>query len=202
MGNPTATNILLGGAIMYYALYGEAVPADSVVAGGSWGGTWARMGFTKAPLSLLYETTEMEVEVEEELTPIDETVITERMTVSTTLAELTTAYAGLITSNTPVVTPPGAGQVGKSVLNVGGDIIKVKYALGVEGIYRDSAGLEFPARVFVWKGTFKPDGALEFSKRSGEYAGIPFQFKALADPTKAVGSKLYRMEFISAVATS
>lgn len=200
MAAPVVTNILAGNAVVWYAPVGEAVPADSVTAGTTWGGNWARLGYTKAALSMLYEFDELDIMVEEELTAVDRRKTAENLTLETTLAEVTSAYLALLTSGTATTTAAGASQVGKDELTVGGESVIDKYAWGFEGTYTDSAGAAFPVRVFVWKGTAVVNGALEFSK--ADFPGVPLQIKALVDTSKSVGQKLFKLQRVTAVATS
>jgi hypothetical protein len=202
MGDPVVANILAGGATVYYAPVGETVPDEnSVGVGQDWGGNWERVGYTKAPLSALYEFEEADVEVEEELTTIKRLRSKENLTLETTLAEVTADYLALATHGTVTVTAPGASQVGKEELDVGGEHVLDEYAWGFEGVYVDGSGDEFPVRLFIWRATAKINGALSFSKRSGEYPGIPLQVKALVDAGKTTGGKLFKFQRVTAEAT-
>lgn len=200
MANPVVANLLRGPAVVWYAPVGEAPPADSVAAGVAWGGNWARLGYTKADLEAEYEAEEQEFEVYEELTPVDRNKTAENLTLETTLAEVTSAYLALGTEGTASTTAPGAGQVGKDELVQGGEAELTKRAWGFEGIYVDSAGTKRPVRVFIWKATSKLNGKLTFGKAASP--GITLQIKALADTSKAVGQKLFKMQRVTAAATS
>jgi len=199
MGNPTVTNLLAGGAVVWYAPVAEAVPADSVAAGTAWGGNWERFGFTKTPLSALYDFEELDMMVQEELTAVKRRKTAENMTLETTLAEVTSDYMALFTSGTATTTAAGASQVGKDELDVGGEFEIDEYAYGVEGTYTDASGNDFPVRVFIWKATAKLNGALEFGKE--DYPGVPLQIKALVDASKSAGQKLFKLQRVTAAAT-
>lgn len=206
MGNPVVTNIILGGAVVWKAPYGEANPDETTIAyGAAWGGNWERIGLTKAPLVAAYSYDEMEVEVEEELSPVDRLRIKEMLSLETTLAELTAEYLALANGVDPTTkvttTAAGVGQVGYEETKLGGQAELKKWAWGFEGRYVDSAGAEFPVRFFIHKGTAKLNGNLEFSQKSGGYPGIPFQINALADPSKSAGEKLFIFQRVTAAAT-
>jgi len=203
MANPTATNILVGGAWVYYAPVGETPPADSVAYGTAWGGNWARVGFTKEPLSALYEDEQMGVGVEEALTDVKRVKTLENLTLETVLAEVTSTYMNLaVGAGTVTTTAAGAGQVGKDEYAVGGEILLDENAWGFEAMYVSATGVKFPVRVFVWKATSKLNGELAFSKKSGEYPGIALQIMALADTSQNEGLQLFKFQRVTAAATS
>lgn len=194
------SDILHGPVAVWHAPVGETPPADSVAAGAVWGGNWAKFGFTKTPLSANYEFDELEIEVQEALTAIDRRKTRENFTLETTLAEMTAANLGLGSSGTVTTTAAGASQVGKEELEVGGDDALDQYAWGFEGTYIDDDGDEFPLRLFIWKGTAKTNGTLEFGRE--DYPGIPLQVKALADTSKDKGKQLYKFQRVTGAATS
>jgi hypothetical protein len=204
MAEPLASNILLGGATVWTAPLGTALPSDTLAFGADWPEGWEKIGFTKTELSLLIETEEMDVEVEEELAAIDRIDIKEAVTLETTLAEFFGDYLKLAFGRgTATTTEAGAGQVGKNEFVVGGpNGRKEKRIWGFEGEYEDEEGITRPARVFIWKATAKINGALTFSRKSGEYPGIPLQVKGLSDRTKAAGQRLFKTVVITAPATS
>ena len=200
MGSPTVTNILHGPVIVYTAPVGESVPADSVAAGTAWGGNWARIGLTKAPLTAGYEFEEGEAMVEEALTAVKRWKTKEDLTLETTLAEITAEYLEMAWGGTNTTTAAGAGQVAKDELDLGGEATLEELAWGFEGIYTDSSGTEFPVRVFVHKATAKANGELEFGRES-EFPGIPIQIKALADLGQSQGERLFKFQRVTAAAT-
>lgn len=207
MGDPVVTNIILGGAKVLYAPVGEAPPdPNSVDYDADWGGEWARVGFTKAPLVAAYDFEESDVEVEEELSPIDRMRTAENLMLETTLAELIAEYLALALSQDPdtkvTETPSGAGQVGVEEFSFGGNPILEKWTFGFEGRYVDSSGSEFPVRLFIHKATVTINGNLEFSQKSGDYPGVAIQVKALADPSQSAGEKLFKFERVTAAESS
>ena len=187
------SDIIVSPAVVWVAPYGEAVPADSVAAGIAWGGNWVKLGYTKSPLSCLYETDEVEIMVEQVLGPVKRQKTSEHLTLETNLAELYAdglAYAG----GTVSATAAGAGQVGKEELDIGDEAALIEYAFGFEASYVDEDGATFPIRVFVWKATAKINGALEFAK--ADSTAIPLQVKALEDTTLSVGQRLFQLQKI------
>jgi hypothetical protein len=149
---------------------------------------------------MTYAAEEVDLVVEEALTPVARVKSGETLTLETTLAEITSAYLSLGIGGTASTTAAGAGQVGKDELVVGGTTTETVRAWGFEGTYRDSSGTSYPLRVFVYRATAIVNGALEFAKAS--YPGIPLQIKALADTSKTVGQQLFKLQRVTAAATS
>lgn len=193
------SDIIVSPATVFYAPYGEAVPADTVAAGAAWGGNWAKLGYLKAPLAMSYEFDELDVEIEQSLAPVKRVKTSENLTLETTLAELYLDGIQLGSGGTVADTAAAAGQPGKEELTVGGDAALTERSWGFEGSYVDEDGATFPVRVFVWKATAVLNGALEFAK--GDYTGTPLQVKALADMTKTVGQRLFKISKILEPAT-
>jgi hypothetical protein len=199
MANPDVANILKSGAICWYAAAGVAFPDEtSVDAGAAWGGTWAKLGFTKEPVKLAYEDEEHEIEVEEVLMAIGRKKIGESAMIETVLAEVTADYLQLGLGGTVTTTAAGAGQKGFEQLLAGENSEKTIYTIGFEGIRYNSTGVPLPIRFGFYRCTFRLNGELLFSRRSDDYTGVPLQVKALS-PTD--GSKPIWMQRITAPAT-
>ncbi len=204
MATPSAVNILTKGAVLWYAPVGEAIPDEtSIEFGEAWGGNWARVGFTKAPLTCLYEDERFDITVEESPAPVKRVRTSENLTLETVLAELTPDYLDLaVGAGAVTTTAAGASQVAYQEYNVGGSFALEEKAWGFEGEYINSAGVSFPVRFFIYKGTAMVNGPLEFSNRDDVYPGIPIQIKALADTSQSSGSQLLKMQRVTAAATS
>lgn len=205
MGTPSVTNIDHSGAVLWYAPEGESNPDETSVAfGGDWGGNWARVGYTKAPLTLAYESEESDINVEEELAPVKRRRIAENLMVETVLAELTAAYLTLAGGNQDTVSTTGAGasQDGYEEVGLGGTSIIAEYKWGFEWLHVDGSGNSQPARMFIHSATAMINGQLEFSKKADDYPGIPIQLKALSDTSQSAGQKLCLFQRVTAEATS
>jgi hypothetical protein len=193
MAAPIVANVLKTGAILWVAPVGEAKPSETTVAFGSlWGGNWARVGYTSAPLTLAYESTEEDIEVEEELTALKRWRVGENLTIETQLAELTAAYLQLAAGNQTAVSTVAAGAAQKAYESsgLGGVAELTEKAWGFEGLYITPGGTDEPVRVFVHKATAMLNGALTFTRKSGDKVSIPLQLKALVDTTQSAGYKL------------
>lgn len=196
-----ASDIILSPATIYFAPVGETLPDETTVEyGDAWGGNWAQLGYTLAPLAVGYSREEYEVEVEQITLPIKRIKTKESVTLETTLAEVTAANLQLAIGGTVTTTAAGAGQRAFEELKAGGDTVLDEYAWGIEGLHQDAAGNRFPARLVIYKGTATLNGQLEFSKK--KESGLPLQIKALADTGKAVGQQLLSFQRVTAEATS
>lgn len=201
MGTPSVTNILKSGAITWLATKGTAFPnPDSIGAGVDWGGSWARIGYTKEPTKLAYEAEYQEANVEEFLAKIRDTKVSEKATIETVLAELTGDYLKLGTHGTLTTTAASVGHVGKEALVIGNTAKVTEYTLGFEGIYYTDSGLALPVRFGFYICSLTLNGELEFSKRSDDYTGVPLQAKASADPANS--GRLVYFERVTAPALS
>ena len=205
MSNPVVTNLIKTGAVVWVAPVAEANPDETTVDfGDAWGGNWARVGYTKEQLALAYESEEFDLAVEEVLAPVKRFRIGEGLTLETILAEVTAEYLQLAAGNQTTVstTGAGAGQYGYEETGLGGVVALTEKKWGFEGLLVDSAGADQPIRVFVHKATAMLNGALEFSKKSSDYPGIPIQLKALADTSQSVGKELLVWQRVTAEKTS
>ncbi len=202
MSNPVVTNIIKSGATCWYAPVGETLPDETSVAfGAAWGGNWARVGYTKEPLAFTYEDERVDITVEEVLAPVLQRRISEGVAFETVLAELTADYLKLAAGGQGTVstTAAGAGQKGYEQITFGDEVIIEQKCWGFEGMYVTSAGVEQPIRIFVYKGVAMLNGALEFSKKSDDYIGVPLQVKALADTDNS--NRLWTFQRVTAPAT-
>ena len=116
------TNVLYGVGIVMTATLGTALPSDqNLGVGSSWlGGGWSYVGATDAGVSLTWNPTTVDINVEEQPTPV--AVLTDKATATVTfdfneetLANINMAYGN---AGTVAVTAAGASQPGKSVLSL------------------------------------------------------------------------------------
>lgn len=201
MASPVIANIIKSAATVWFAPDGESLPsADTIAAGAAWGGNWAQMGYTKAPVAVKYEFEEQDIEVEEFLAPVDRYKIKETIMIETTLAEIIADYLKLGAGGTVTTVAASSSVVGKDVLEGGNDAILTKYTFGFESTWKNSSGVLLPIRFFVKRATFKLNGELTFSKKNGEYPGIPLQIAGLADTSNS--GRLFKFEKVTAPKTA
>jgi hypothetical protein len=179
MATPNVFNILKSEAVVWHAPVGEPFPDPAVIdAGEDWGGSWERIGATKAPVAAKYTTDEHSSEVEEFLGPVRRFRTKEELALETVMAELTGEYLGLAVSAASV--PAGSGTPYEELI-VGNDACLDEGAWGFEGILCGDLGADTPVRMFIPRATAKLNGDLKFSRRDDDYTGIPLQVNALAD---------------------
>lgn len=194
-------DILLGSASVWVAPVGETEPDETTVLFGSaWGGGWEDMGYTTAPISLSRNVEEFELEVEQITNPVKRIITKEDVMVETTLAEQTAANMAKVLNGTATTVAAGASQRGYEQVVSGGASALSQYAFGFEGVYQDAANAQFPVRIFLYIATVSLNGQLQFSKRAA--AGVPVQFKALADTAKSSGQQILKWQKVTAAATS
>lgn len=118
----TTTNVLYGTGILFTAVVGTSVPSDqNLGVGSAWTGLgWAYVGATEAGVTVTFNPSTQNINIEEQPTPVGVAVNTADLQVTCSLSEETLANVNLAWGNggTIAVTPPGAGQPGKSVLTL------------------------------------------------------------------------------------
>ena len=199
MGEPTVANILMGPVKVWYAPVGETQPADSVAVNAAWGGNWEPFGFTKAPLKCGYDVKEVVARPQESLAPVKRRKSEEDLALETAIHEFAGEYLGLAFNEDLTETPAGPAQVEVEYIEAGGHAVLDEYAWGFEGVHVDDLANELPMRFFLYKGTAKINGDLEFG-RAEEGTGVPFQVNALADWSTGV-ERLFKWQRVTAPAT-
>lgn len=194
-------DILLSPATLWVAPVGETEPDEtSIEYGDDWGGNWDSVGYTTAPVTLSRNVDEFELSVEQITNPVARLITNETVLIETVLAEQTATNMAMVLNGTSSTTAAGASQRGYEQVVSGGDPALDKYAVGFEGLYKDSSNNEFPVRVFLHIATVSMNGSLEFSKSSA--AGVPIQFKGLADTSKTKGQQMLKWIKVTTEATS
>lgn len=127
------TNVLYGTGILFTAVVGTSVPSDqNLGVGSAWTGLgWAYVGSTEAGVVLTFNPTIQNIMIEEQPTPVGVAVSTVDLSITTSMSEETLTNVNLAWGNggTIAVTPPGAGQPGKSVLTLSTNFATVAVAL-------------------------------------------------------------------------
>jgi len=202
MADPNVFQILKSNAVLWYNtnLADLANPdPDAVLAGAAWGGTWARLGATKAPLTCLYEDERSDVNVEENLAAVFRYKTSEALTLETVLAELDVDYLALATEGTVSVDAGVGALIAYDELPVGNRSLLTMYQFGFEGIQPQSDGALWPVRFIVYRANIKLGGELSFSKREDDYTGVPITIEALA-PTDLGVDSLFTIQQMKSIA--
>jgi hypothetical protein len=185
MNEGRVADIIKSGATVWTAPLSEALPAKSLPFGADWGGNWDKFGLTKEPLTFAYEQEEAEIVVEEYLAPVDRKRIAESAMAETVLSEFSAQVLRHVMGQGAMAqVAAGASQVAYEELQFGNEVEIEKRIWGFEGQYLSPQGEQFPVRWFLYRGTCKLNGELEFSRKSDDYVGIPMQVAGLADPDR------------------
>ena len=200
MADPSVFQILKSNAVLWMsATLGAAEPdVDTILAGDAWGGTWVRVGATKAPLTMLYEDERAEINVEENLAPVFRYKTSEKMVLETVLAEFDVDYIALATGGTVSEDVGGGATIAYDELPVGNRSLLTMYQFGFEGIQPQSDGALWPVRVLIPRANIKIGGELSFSKREDDYTGVPITIEALA-PTVLAVDKLFKIQQMKSI---
>jgi len=183
-----------------YSAVGATLPADTVAAGGSWPTGWTTLGYTKTPLSVDFVRELVEADIQESLTPIKRGAKKETLAIETTLAEINLAELTLAWGGTVSQTAAGASQPAKDELVAGDDVSLTERQWGFEGSYVSAAGNTHPIRLFIWKAVAEFGAKLEFGK--ADPTGTPLKINANPDMSKAAGQRLFKLQKITAPASS
>lgn len=120
-------NVLYGTGILFTAPnpspgVGATVPSDqNLGVGSSWiSAGWTYVGSTEAGVTLTFNPSTQNINIEEQPTPVAVTISTAELQVTSNLSEETLSNINLAWGNggSTAVTAPGAGQPGKSVLTL------------------------------------------------------------------------------------
>lgn len=120
--NYTTTNVLFGTGILFTAVPGTALPSDqNLGVGSAWTGLgWGYVGATEAGVTVTFNPSTQNINIEEQPTPVGVAVNTADLQITCSLSEETLTNVNLAWGNggTIAVTPAGAGQPGKQVLTL------------------------------------------------------------------------------------
>lgn len=163
----TTTNVVYGVGIVFTAPLLTALPSDqNLGVGSAWiSGGWSYIGATDAGVSLTYTPTTVDIDVEEQPTPVAVLVDKASLVLSfdfneETLANIQIAYGA---SGTISVTAPGAGQPGKSVLSL--STVATQLACAVVGKNQLGFARVFSIPAISSTGTVKTDFRRSASQR-------------------------------------
>jgi hypothetical protein len=118
----TTQNVLYGVGILFTAVPGTAMPSDqNLGVATAWTGLgWGYIGATEAGVTVTFNPSTQDINIEEQPTPVAVIVSTATLQITCSLSEETLTNVNLAWGNggSVAVTPAGAGQPGKSVLTL------------------------------------------------------------------------------------
>lgn len=194
-------DILLTPCKIYTAPVGETIPSiNTVFYGVAWGGNWTDIGFTLEKLTLSRKVTDYELDIEQSTLPVKRIMVKEDVMIETMIGEQTGANMVLVLAGTLTTVAAGVNIRASQTVVSGGNPAMSTYAVGFEGFYLGASNVKLPVRLFLYIATITLNGGLEFTKNKA--AGLPIQFKALADTTLAVGSQVMKWQKVTAKGTT
>lgn len=194
------SDILVSGAWFWYAPEDTAFPDETTIGvGASWGGAWEWVGTTTAPLGMNIATEEFEVDIQQSTVAVLQSITSEEITLSTTLAEMTAENMQLLFGGNITTTAAGVGQKGYTELKAGGRTQRTVYSVGFEVRHTLTDGTLMPLRLFFHRATLALGGDIPFDK--GAPSGIPITITVLADTAQATDEQLFVWQKVTAVAT-
>jgi hypothetical protein len=144
----TTTNVIYGTGILFTAAVGTAVPSDqNLGVGTSWTGLgWAYVGALLDGVTVTFAPTTQDITIEEQPTPVGVAITTANLTFTANMSEETLVNVNLAWGNagSVAVTPPGAGQPGKSVLTLSTNFQQVAAAIVGKNAYGYAGVLQVP----------------------------------------------------------
>jgi hypothetical protein len=189
----TTQNVLYGVGILFTAPVGTSVPSDqNLGVGTSWTGLgWSYVGGTEAGVTLTFNPTTQNINIEEQPTPVAVAINTADLQVTTSLSEETLTNVNLAWGNggSIAVTAPGAGQPGKSVLTLSTNFTTMACAV----IGKNQQGY---ARVLVIPTVFSAGQVQTAYRRAAQQRLYPLTLSAMCPFSNITWSDL------TAVATS
>lgn len=165
--------------IPYIAPYASSValPANTVVWGTTWGGTWVNAGYTTGGFQFTSNVERAEIFVDQVMWAIARPAVSGRAELATTLAQLTPANILTATGQgSTSTTAAGGGLRGYTDWIQTSTISNARYAFGVD-VLHNYDGEAF--RIVVWNG--QPIGSPSFSLLPTALAGIPLNLSAIPD---------------------
>jgi len=144
----TTGNVIYGTGILFTAATGTSAPSDANLGvGTAWTGLgWAYVGALLDGVTVTFNPTTQDINIEEQPTPVGVAVTTANLTITANMSEETLANVNLAWGNAGsiAVTAAGAGQPGKSVLTLSTTLTEVAVALVGKNAYGYAGVLQIP----------------------------------------------------------
>lgn len=186
----TPTNLVIGKALVYLGTKNAitAAPADTVLYGTAFGGSWTELGYTKDGATLTTSKDVYEIESDQEnvsllAVPTKEEYVLELNLLEATLTNLqrATGMGTLATSGST------------EVLDFGSDYSIDFWSIAIEGRSPHSAAATTDRfrRAFLWKGI--PTGDIEVKMAKDGETFYAVKFKGLIDSTKSAGARVMQV---------
>lgn len=156
----------------------NALPANTVVWDGVWGGSWVDAGYTSGGLHFSTEVSRSPIEVDQELDPIFMVATGRTATMNTNLSEFDVDSIVIGTGQGSVATLAATTAArGYEEWSMGSTVSDTGYAIGFDIDGRDGE----PIRFVGWNGFPNAGMTLDFVKDSSTGALIPVSFQLTPD---------------------
>lgn len=177
----TTSNVLVGTATLFTAPAGTAAVLDTITAGSDWGSPWTYIGATEEGVTVAYGTTQSDINVEEQATPVLVVTTAVQFELRFSLSEDTVQSMKLAYgAGGSIATISGStGVAAKSRLTLSSSLTKL--AAGFEGV--NAAG--FPRRVYVPAVLSIGDVTTAY-RRAANNRAYPAVLRAICDPSQIV----------------
>ena len=188
MAAPVVANILYGPGVVWFRTVDSTFnpsSLDAVPLGSNLPSPWNRFGFTEGPTSFQYEREEKDIMSNESLAPVIRFPTMEKATIGFTVIEVTPGLFN-IAAGLDFATTTGSGWEQW----VTGDVkTLVERMYCIESTYRNAAGVAYPVRLYIWRGTAKITNSLEW-EREGQ-PKLQVEVGALGDLQRIAGQRLF-----------
>lgn len=164
--------------IVYTAPYdaSNALPADTVLWGTTWGGSFADVGYTSGGVHFTTEVTRGEIRVDQELDPVLRPATARTASMNTNLAEFKASNIVTATGQGSVTTLAATTATrGHDDYALGSTVADNFYAVGFDIKAQDSEAIRFVG----WRG--QPTGSPTFDLTPESAALIPLNLSLLPD---------------------
>lgn len=176
-----ASNVIAGSGVLYMAPKGTALPTLTSLPI-TWPATWVASGYTDDGVDFVYTPTFKDINVDEELSPVQVLLTAEKMEVSlkmaeTTLLNLTKAIAGSSLVQDSTTSTVYFGSASQASLQ--------EWILGFEGPAPGTGA----TRVIIVRRVLSK-AAVSFKYQRKDKIVYAVKFEALADSTQSAGQRL------------
>lgn len=181
----TAANVLVGSAVLKIAPKGTVIPAFDGTNPIVWNVAFKDVGYTEDGCEVGYNPTFKDIEVDEEMAPVQTILTAEKGSISAKLAEATIANMNNAISASSVTTAAATlTKSGYSLLKVGSGA-PVEVVVGLEGVNPQGR----PRIIIGYRAIAIANVQMAFKKT--DKIVIPVEFRLLADSGRAAGDRLF-----------
>jgi hypothetical protein len=177
-----ATNVIAGSGTLYIAPSGTAIPTLTSLPI-TWTG-FSSPGYTDDGVEFVYTPTFKDINVDEEMSPVQKLLTAEKLEINVKLAETTLVNLQRAIAGSTLVEGGGI-----STLYVGSSATPQEWVLGFQGPAPLANGNKTRVLV-VWR--VMPTAAVTFKYQRKDKVIYNVKFEGLADSTQSAGQRLFK----------